>query len=178
MPNFPCLKTERLTLNRLELIDVSRITLYCSNPKVNKYLLTVPNPYYEEDAIWWIKNSWKKFEEGIQYNFAIRLEEDADLIGTIGLIIDQNNRKANLGYWLGEEYWNNGYMTEAIKTVIKFAFEELNLNKVYASHFEGNKASGAAMKKAGMQQEGYFKAEYFKNGEIIDSYRYGIINKS
>lgn len=176
MYNFPCLQTERLMLNRLELSDVPNITLHCSNPKVNRYLLTVPNPYFEQDAIWWIKNSRKKFEEGIQYNFAIRLEEGSNLIGTIGLIVDKNNRKANLGYWLGEEYWNKGFMTEAIKATIKFAFKDLNLNKVYASHFERNAASGKAMQKAGMQKEGFLKAEFCKDNEVINAYRYAVVN--
>ena len=77
--------------------------------------------------------------------FAIR-NKDHKIIGAIGLH-DRGDDKAELGYWLGTQFWNNGYVTEAAKAVIDFGFNELHLNKIYATYFLHNPASGKYWKK-------------------------------
>lgn len=177
MNNFPKIQTNRLILNRLELDDMPAIYEYASNANVAKFLVNMPEPYQLKDAEFWIKNSWTKFESKEQYTFAIRLKESNAFIGGIGLILTQRDKKANMGYWLAEPFWNQGYMTEALKRVIDFGFNKLKLNKLYASHFLENASSGKVMTKAGMHIEANLKQEFFKNGQFYDVVRYAVFSK-
>ena len=65
---------------------------------------------------------------------------------------DKANQKAEIGYWLGKEFWNKGYVTEAMAEVLAFGFKVLNLNKMFANFFPHNPASGRVMEKSGMRQ--------------------------
>jgi RimJ/RimL family protein N-acetyltransferase len=108
--------------------------------------------------------------------WGIVLKASKMLIGAIGLIVDPQDENAELGYWIGQESWGNGYCTEAAKAVIDFAFEELGLNRVHAHHFLKNPASGEVMKKIGMLYEGRLRQHIKKDGEFIDLELYGILS--
>ena len=99
------------------------------------------------------------------------------LIGTIGLHLNKEHQKAELGYWLGKNFWRKGYLTEALKAVLEFGFKELNLNKIYATHFLFNPNSGKVMLKAGMKFEGLQKQEYLQHGEFLDVNRYSLLKQ-
>ncbi len=176
MSKKPIIQTERLTLDTLGLSDVDEIARHCNNPNISKYLANVPFPYTKADAIWWVKHSEEQNQTGALVNFAIRKKQSNLLIGTIGLIPNMLHKKANVGYWLGEEYWNKGFMTEALTALIRFSFKQLNLNKVYASHFIENPASGKVLLKSGMIQEAILKQEFFREGKFHDIARYAIFN--
>ena len=135
MTTFPEIEGARLILNQLQLGDIDQITKYCQNPNVSKFLVNMPSSYTKADAEWWIKNSWEKFKLGSQYTFAIRRKDDSCLVGGIGLILSSIHQNINIGYWLGEEHWNKGYMSEALNLAIEFAITNLKVHKVYASHF-------------------------------------------
>lgn len=172
------LKSQRLILDQVRNDDAKIIQSICSNPKVSKNLLTVPSPYTIDDSLWWINHIARLAEDGRQYNFALRLKNSTEMIGTISLVPSYPHQKAILGYWLAEEHWNNGYMTEALSTLIQFGFEQLSLHKIYAPHFASNPASGKVMQKAGMEYEATLKDEYFKDGIFHDVHRYCIIKSS
>ena len=99
------------------------------------------------------------------------------MIGTIGLHLNKEHQKAELGYWLGKNFWRKGYLTEALKAVLEFGFKELNLNKIYATHFLFNPNSGEVMLKAGMKFEGLQKQEYLQHGEFLDVNRYSLLKQ-
>lgn len=80
-----------------------------------------------------------------------------------------------MGYWVGEEYWNNGYCTEAARKTISYCFKNLEMNKVYARHQHMNFASGRVLEKCGMKQEGCQRQQYIKNGKYLDIIEYGIL---
>ena len=90
---------------------------------------------------------------------------------------DKTNQKAEIGYWLGKEFWNKGYVTEAMAEVLAFGFKVLNLNKMFANFFPHNPASGRVMEKSGMKQEAVLKQEIYKNGKFLDFVRYSILKK-
>ena len=98
-----------------------------------------------------------------------------ELIGCIDLGISKENAKAELGYWIGFDYWNKGYCTEAAIAIVKFGFENLKLNKITSRHMTGNPASGRVMMNAGLTKEGTHREEFQKNGVFHDLEVYGVL---
>ena len=90
-------------------------------------------------------------------------------------LIDKQNNSAELGYWIGKPYWNSGYATEASRAVLKYGFEVLGLNRIHASHFRRNPASGRIMEKIGMKYEGCLRQHFKKWGKFEDLETYGIL---
>ena len=82
---------------------------------------------------------------------------------------------AEMGYWIGKPYWNRGYGTEAAGGVLRYAFEQLGLNRVYAAHFRRNPASGRIMQKIGMTYEGCLRQHIKKWDTFEDMEYYGIL---
>ena len=96
-----------------------------------------------------------------------------------GAIALSNNKKFNngeLAYWIGEEFWGNGYATEAAQAILRFAFDEKKYHKVFARYFHSNQASGRVMQKLGMKKEGIFIDHVKKENQYVDLVYYGIIN--
>lgn len=164
---FPNLTTKRLQLRRLTEQDIPQIVKYANNPKISEMTLNIPHPYREKDARWWIETADKGFENKDHFIFAICKLNEHKFIGGIGLDLQGDHNRAELGFWLGEPFWNQGYMTEAVKKVLTFGFERLNLNKIQATHFLNNPASGRVMAKSGMVKKGELK-EHIQKG---DAYR-------
>lgn len=100
------------------------------------------------------------------------------VIGDISVIaINQSAQSCELGYILSQDYWGQGLMTEALKTVIAFLFEKVNCNRITAIHATENPASGRVMKKAGMQQEGTFRQAVNLKGRLVDVSEYAILKE-
>lgn len=173
MEKFPILETERLILSQLEEKDVSSIAELLQHRIFSDLTSNIPYPYVENDARSWVKMSKEAFENNAGYTFAIRNKE-GQIMGAIGLH-DREDDKAELGYWIGIPYWNKGYVTEAAKAIIDFGFDELKLNKIFATHFLHNPASGRIMEKIGMKKEAVLIKEVKKDGEYFDLVRYCIL---
>ena len=103
-----------------------------------------------------------------------RKDED-EVVGAIGLRIANANRHAEVGYWVGKEWWGNGFASEAGTELVRFAFEVLGLHRVMARHFASNPASGRVMQKIGMKQEGTLRQHFLKWGRFEDIVFYGIL---
>lgn len=164
MNEFPTLETKRLFLTELTINDVPKIVKYAGNENISGNTQNIPHPYTREDAIFWIDKSATGFKEQRQFTFAIKLKESKEFIGSIGLRVEVQNKRAELGYWIAEPFWNCGFAAEATHAVLHFGFETLNLNKIFATHLEKNPASGKVMLKKSMIQEGKFKEHVHKNG--------------
>jgi len=168
--------TERLILRPFDINDAGRVYEFCNNYNVYKSTLTLPYPYPLDCALSWIQTHEDNFNNNISYEFAITDISTNELYGAIGLSNKQAHRHGELGYWIGEEYWGNGYATEATQAVIAFAFAEKNYHKVYARFFASNPASGRVMQKSGMVQEGILTQHIYKENKFDDLIHYGIIN--
>ncbi|WFB66245.1 GNAT family N-acetyltransferase [Chryseobacterium sp. WX] len=173
MEKFPVLQTERLILSQLEEKDIPFIVELLQHRIFSDLTSNIPYPYVENDARSWVKMSKEAFENNAGYTFAIRNKE-GQIMGAIGLH-DREDDKAELGYWIGIPYWNKGYVTEAAKGIIDFGFDELKLNKIFATHFLHNPASGRIMEKIGMKKEAVLIKEVKKDGEYFDLVRYCIL---
>ncbi|MFS4429929.1 GNAT family N-acetyltransferase [Chryseobacterium sp. S90] len=172
MEKFPIIETERLILSQLEEKDVPFIVEYLQHRIFSDLTSNIPYPYVENDARSWLKMSKEAFDNKTGYTFAIRNKE-GHIIGAIGLH-DRDDDKAELGYWIGMSYWNKGYVTEAARAIVDFGLNDLGFNKIFATHFLHNPASGRIMEKIGMEQEAVLKQEIKKDGEYFDIVRYSI----
>lgn len=110
--------------------------------------------------------------------FAIETEEGSH-IGNIGLgDVDWRNRKAALGIAIAEkEYWGRGYGTDAVMTLLDFAFNEMNLHRVHLSVFEFNRRAIRCYEKCGFRHEGREREAFFRDGRYHDSLLMGILRE-
>lgn len=168
MRQFPKLVTKRLILNQIKPSDIPDIVAYAGNIKIVENTRTMPHPYYEEDAISWMHMANEGFKSKNNYIFAMRLRDTHAFIGGIGLTLDVQNNRAELGYWLAEGFWNLGFTTEAVKAILQFGFEVLGLNKIIAAYISTNEASGKVMIKNGMVKEAEFKNHDLKKDQSVD----------
>ena len=175
---FKCLETDRLILRDIRMEDIQEYyeRLY-GDGDVCRYLLFDPHQdigeSYEQ-----IQQILGQYQGGNFYRWGITQKGDDSLIGVIGLVrIDENTDTCSFAYLLGCDYWNQGYGTEALKEVIRFAFEELQMQRIVADHMAENPASGAVMRKAGMVHVGTEKAKYEKAGRLHDAEIYEIRNE-
>ena len=177
-----------LLTNRLILRDLRRNDLDClirnvNNLKVSRYLALVPYPYRKKDGKSFIghciSESKKKPREN--YEFGIELKGEKQLAGVIGLTkVNYFNKKATIGYWLGENYWRQGIMGEAVEKILEFAFRTLKLQRIDVEAFIGNEGSNSLIKKLGFEYEGIRK-KYGRSkatGKYRDVYVYGLLREN
>lgn len=167
MITFPKLETKRLLLDQIKSSDISSIVAYANNKNITDTTRTMPHPYYEKDAIKWIQAANEGFYSKNLYQFAIRTKSDGHFIGGIGLTVNVIHNRAELGYWLVENFWNNGYTSEAVKALLHFGFRTLKLNKIIAMYLSTNTASGRVMLKNGMLKEAEFKNHDIKKDHTV-----------
>jgi len=171
----PILQTEHLVLRPFNLDDAPVVQLLAGDFRIADMTLLIPHPYEDGVAEEWIGTHRKGFEEGRLLTLAIIIRDSNELAGAISLNIDKNHNKAELGYWIGFPYWNNGYCTEASRAMIAHAFNVLHLNRVFARHIARNPASGRVMEKAGMKYEGLLRQDMKKGKKYEDLKVYSII---
>ena len=149
------LETERLILRKGTLNDAKQIyENYGRDPLVSKYVVWNTHKSIE-DAIDLMKKWEESYEKLTSYKWVVIEKETNTIIGSITAVkVDEINNTIALGYCYGSNWWNKGYATETLKRVIKFFFEEVKVETIYANHLTSNIASGKVMKNAGMTFEG------------------------
>ena len=167
------MQNEKVILRRLRLDDANIIQNLANNINIYSTTLNIPYPYTIDDAKYWLKLQEKQFEEDRAYNFAIINQKDKSLVGVVGISRDKSN-KGELGYWIGEEYWGNGFASSASELLIDYVFNDLSYNRVYSKHFAINPASGKVMQKLHMQYEGLLKSDELKDDVYHDILLYGL----
>ena len=167
------LETERLVLRSLEESDIPELIPLIGAREVAITTLRIPHPYEEKHAREFLASAGKENE----LRLGVRLRADHRLIGGVGLHPDPLHNRAELGYWIGVPFWGNGYATEAAAAVVKYGFEELHFNRIFAAHFRGNIASGRVLQKVGMRYEGQMRQAVVKWGQYIDLERYAILRE-
>lgn len=168
------LETERLTMQPFNKEDSIRIKELANNKELAT-ILGLPFPYELEHAEDWIAIQPEQIQKGLEYPLTIVNKKENEIIGTITLRIDKNNNKGELGYWIGRDYWGNGFATEAVNRIIEFGFNQLDLNKIWASAISRNKASSIVLEKAGFQKEGRLKQNRLLQNEYEDVDVYGLL---
>ena len=177
MKERPTLETTRLTLRPFTVADASDVQRLAGEREIASNMLNIPHPYEEGMAEQWIATHQERYEKGELVNFAITLRVDQALIGAIGLQLTQRHASAELGYWIGKPFWNRGYCTEAAQAVVRYGFDVIGLNRLYAAYFKCNPASGRVMQKLGMRYEGCMREHVKKWGVFEDRELYGLLSR-
>jgi RimJ/RimL family protein N-acetyltransferase len=170
----PTLKTERLILRPFLPADAPLVQILAGDKDVASTTRLLPHPYPDGLAEKWIASLPVRYQQGDGVSFAITLKEGA-LIGSIGLALSLADHHAEMGYWIGKPYWNTGYCTEAAAAVLQFAFDTLDLERIFAKYMGKNPASGRVMAKLGMTQEGILRHHRCKWGQFEDLIVCGIL---
>lgn len=174
MASLP-LQTGRLTLRPYTLDDIPVLVPLIGAREVAATTLRIPHPYTEEIAREFIANAEKDHASGRCVRLGIIVRESAALCGGVGLQIESDHRRAELGYWIGLPYWGQGYATEAAFAVVQYGFEALALQRIFASHVTANVASGKVLQKIGMRYEGCHRSHILKWGKFLDLEMYGML---
>jgi RimJ/RimL family protein N-acetyltransferase len=153
--------------------DAPAIVRHLDNARVVRNMSSLPHPYTLEHADYWIDFTNKLSPKT---HFAITMDDE--VVGGIGLDLGDPSRApfcdhcAEIGYWLGEPFWNQGIITEALIAVTDWAFTELPVIRLDAPVYARNPASTRVLEKAGYEFEGRLRARYFRNGQYIDALLY------
>lgn len=174
-PEIRNIDTVRLILRKLRLEDAQvYYNRLGSSEAVTKYMLWNPHRDLSESEAS-IRKALRRYEEGKCYRWGIALKTDDSIIGVIELLrLDEQTNTCSFAYMLAEEFWGQGYGTEALRAALDFAFTELKVTAVEADHMAENEASGAVMRKAGMVRQRTEFKKYEKNGIFHDAPVYRI----
>ncbi|MCL2531130.1 MAG: GNAT family N-acetyltransferase [Oscillospiraceae bacterium] len=170
------LETERLILRRFCVEDASAMfNNWASDSEVNKYL-TWPT-HTSVSASQAVIESWLPlYEKPSHYSWAIELKEIGQPIGSIAAVeLRDATKMVHIGYCIGQPWWRQGYMTEALRELIRFFFEEVGMNRIESCHDPRNPNSGKVMLKCGLQVEGTMRQNDRNNQGICDTIRYAML---
>lgn len=174
--SLPTLHTDRLLLRPFTAEDAPRLQELAGAEEVASNTLRIPHPYEDGMAEAWIAGHGAAWEERDSLTLAVTTEADG-LVGTIGLDLAPQHRRAELGYWIGVPYWGRGYATEAVVVVLDHGFTQLGLERIHACHYLRNPASGRVLEKAGMRHEGTLRSHVVRFGRREDLECRGILRE-
>lgn len=162
-------------IRKWKLSDAKDLAIALSNRKIQDNLRDgLPYPYTEQDGADYISDMLSA-DENETFAFAITI--DGKAVGSIGVFRQGNihRQTAELGYYIAEEYWGRGIMTEAVKQICQYVFSESDIIRIYAEPFAYNAASCKVLEKAGFQYEGTLRRNAVKNGKVIDMKMYSLL---
>ena len=162
-------------IRKWKLSDAKDLAIALSNRKVQDNLRDgLPYPYTEQDGKDYISDMLSANEDD---TFAFAVTADNKVVGSIGVFRQGNihRQTAELGYYVAEEYWNRGIMTEAVKQICEYVFSKSDILRIYAEPFAYNIASCRVLEKAGFLYEGTLRSNAVKNGEVIDMKMYSLL---
>ena len=165
----------KVRLRMLRYADRQQLAKLANNKKIWLNVRDMfPHPYTFKDAEEFIDMAK---QQDPQVTFAI--EYDFKFAGAIGMVLQRDVYRfsAELGYWIGEPYWSKGIATMAVGLLCDYAFNNLNMEKMFAGIFQGNEASKKVLEKCGFQLEGVARKAVYKNNKFLDEYRYGKVRE-
>ena len=173
LPQGP-LQTRRLVLRPWREADIPAIVTICQDPEVQRWT-TVPSPYQRKDAEWFVREHTPKgFRSGDEATFGVFVKDTGQIAGSVGLagittlVAGRGVRTAEVGYWANPDTRGCGYITEAVREVVRWAFEDLQLGRVVWQAFDGNVPSRRVIEKVGFTIVGRQRASHKHNGAVRD----------
>lgn len=174
---FPILETTRLIMRRVDNEDLDQLYKLLSDPEVAKYDYFYPVKSTKE-AIKFIERYKEELEDKEEITWGIVQKETNKLIGTCCLgDFEEGARRSEIGYSVIQSEWGKGYATEAIKAVIDFGFNNMNLNRIEATITPGNDASVKVLKKLNFKQEGIVRERDLIKGKLEDGIIMALLKK-
>jgi ribosomal-protein-alanine N-acetyltransferase len=172
---LPTITADRVALRWLTEGDVPALFAIFSAPDVMRYWSSPPLEHIDE-ARELLAHIQDGFRRRALFQWGVARRADNRVIGTCTLFHpDLDNRRAELGYALAREHWGNGFMQEALRALLNYAFADLNLHRLEADVDPRNAASIRTLEKLGFRQEGYLRERWLVGGGIQDSLFYGLL---
>ncbi|UWP60760.1 GNAT family N-acetyltransferase [Ruminococcus gauvreauii] len=162
-------------LRKWKLEYIADVARYADNEKIAANLRNVfPYPYTRQDAENYVRSCAENTEER---QLCRAIVAEGHTIGSIGIFCgsDVYEKSAELGYWLAEDFWGKGIMTEAVRRICREAFAAFDIVRIYAEPFAHNAGSRGVLEKAGFTLEGIMRKGVFKNGELCDYCMYSLL---
>ena len=174
---FRQLETKRLYLRKFEDEDIDFVYSHFSNPNISEYLYDNDPPKSADEAkeiLEWCMD----FDSENHIRWCIVRKEDLIQIGTCGFHgHDQKNNAVEIGYDLSSAYWNQGYMSEALRAMLAFGFSHLGLNRTYAYVYVSNVRSNRLLEKLGFTLEGVIRDKHLFRGKYYDHNLFSLLQR-
>ncbi len=167
---------EQVDIRKWKQSDAEELAKIANNIKIFNHLRDVfPHPYHLEDAKEWIKNSGK---DSMMVSKAIIV--NGIVAGAIGVHFfkDVMQKNAEIGFWLGEQYWGKGICTKALKKMTNYTFRHYPVHRIFAEVFSNNPASGRVLEKCGYKKEAILQEAIFKKGAYLDCLIYALLRSN
>lgn len=160
------------TLRSWKPDDLDSLVKYGNNHKIAQYMMDqFPNPYTPEKGKAFIDLTTKYNPPNV-----LAIDIHGEAVGAIGIHLqsDIECKNAEMGYWLAEPFWGQGIMTQAIRQMVEYGFQNWNITRIFARPFGTNIGSQRALEKAGFVLEARFSKTLFKRGEYLDELVYAV----
>lgn len=159
-----------ISIRNISAADLDDVAKLANDRRIAGMTANLPHPYTREHAETWFAHAQNNPGEHV---FAVL--GDGVFMGVVGLMYEKEHARAELGYWLGQAYWNKGVMSAAAKLAVAYAFFELGVRKVYSRCFGVNTASRRVLEKNGFACEGCLRAHHIRLGAVQDVFCFGLL---
>lgn len=176
LTNFPTIQTNRLDLVEIKQHHLTNIYNLFADENVTRFYNLLPLTM-ESDAKKFIDWYQNRFKDNLGIRWGISLKGEQNIIGTIGFNNFTKRQKANIGYDLQTDYWNKGFMTEALIAVINFGFNQLEINRIEAEVMQGNENSERLLLKLNFKKEGVLRQWMFWNDKHYDMSMFSLLKR-
>lgn len=171
---FPSLQTDRLDLIEIKQCHLRDILKLFGDENVTRFYNLLPFKS-DQDAQKFIDWYHNRFNDNLGLRWGITLKGTQNIIGTIGFNNFTKRHRANIGYDLKKEYWNNGYITEALYAVVNFGFNQLDINRIEAEVMQGNTNSENVLYKLDFKNEGILRQWMYWNEKHYDMTMFALL---
>jgi RimJ/RimL family protein N-acetyltransferase len=175
MPSIPVLRTSRLLLRPFTPDDAEDLACAAADVDVARASPDLPCPFTVLAASTWIATHAPAWHAGDALVLAICWHPSSPLVGCIQLRLDPDHDAGELGFWVSRSARNQGVASEAAATLVRFAFGDLGLHRVFASHVADNPQSGSVLRRAGLRHEGTARGATKRDGTYLDRELYGAL---
>lgn len=163
------------TLRPHRKADIEALPLILSNPRIIENMLQLPYPYTEKDAREWVnRNIFSRTHRAS--NLTLALDVEGKLAGGAGFMDIERGHKAAIGYWLAQEHWDQGIITEVVRLLVEYGLAEFDLMRIEAGIFGWNGASRRVLEKNGFVLEGVMRRRLRNRfGTVGDEHMFALI---
>lgn len=163
-----------VAIRKIQQEDRETLVALANNTNIaNNLRDDFPHPYTQDEADLFIQHA-----QSAHSTKRFCIEKDGIYVGNIGLHPQEDvyQMSAEIGYFIGEPYWGKGIATQAVKIIVDYGFDQLDIHRIFAGVFSYNKASKKVLENAGFEFEGISKDAIYKNGVFYDELRFARIN--
>jgi RimJ/RimL family protein N-acetyltransferase len=163
-----------INLRTLKISDAYSIYKNAKDREISKYT-RLPYPYKLKYAYDFVRLCQENYKKKTDYELGIELKKIGKIIGTISLMhLDNTRRDAEVGYWLGKQYWRRGITKEALTLILDYGFNTLELVRIYAKVLYPNLSSIRLLQRTGFRYEGRIRKSFFRDGNWFDELAFAL----